>query len=62
MKKKELKALAQKIAKQEKIIRTSEDKRKIHEAENEIMRLSSCVDGLEDMVLIDEMVMEILEK
>ena len=31
-------------------------------AEQEIMRLSSHVDKLEDMIIIDEMVQEILEK
>lgn len=63
MKKKELKNLAQKIAKAEMIIQSSEatlaDKAK---AEQEIMKLSSHVDKLEDMILIDEMVQEILEK
>ena len=63
MKKKELKNLAQKIAKAELIIQSSNsttlDKQK---AEQEIMRLSSHVDKLEDMIIIDEMVQEILEK
>ena len=63
MKKKELKNLAQKIAKAELIIQSSDsttlDKQK---AEQEIMRLSSHVDKLEDMIIIDEMVQEILEK
>jgi hypothetical protein len=34
----------------------------VHQAEEEIMRLSSSVDSLEDMVAIDELVMELLEK
>jgi hypothetical protein len=54
--------LAEKIAKQEKIIQTSSDKKEIAKAENEIMRLSSCVSCLEDMIAVDEMVLEILEK
>ena len=62
MKRKEIKALAEKIAKQEKIIQTSSDKKEIAKAENEIMRLSSCVNCLEDMIAVDEMVLEILEK
>ena len=62
MKKKELKNLAQKIAKYERIIQTSDDKKLVHKAEEEIMRLSSSVDSLEDMVAIDELVMELLEK
>ncbi len=62
MKKKELKNLAEKIAKYEKIIQTSESKEESHKAEMEIMRLASQVHKLEDMVAIDELVMEILEK
>lgn len=63
MKKKELKNLAQKIAKAERVIQstdsTTAEKSK---AEQEIMTLSSHVDKLEDMIIIDEMVQEILEK
>ena len=62
MKKKELKNLAAKIAKYERIIQTSDDKQAVRQAENEIMKLSSSVDRLEDMVAIDELVMELLEK
>lgn len=62
MKKKELKNLAAKIAKCERIIQTSDDKKAVRQAEEEIMRLSSSVDRLEDMVAIDELVMELLEK
>ena len=62
MKKKELKNLATKIAKCEKIIQTSSDKKEVRQAEEEIMRLSSSVDRLEDIVAIDELVMELLEK
>lgn len=62
MKRKELKNLANKIAKYEQIIQTSDDFQAIKRAENEIMNLSASVDSLEDMVLIDEMVMEILDK
>ena len=62
MKQKEIKNLAQKIAKYERIVQTSDDKKLVHQAEEEIMRLSSSVDSLEDMVAIDELVMELLEK
>ena len=62
MKKKELKNLAAKIAKYERIIQTSDDKQAVRQAENEIMKLSSSVNRLEDMVAIDELVMELLEK
>lgn len=60
MKKKELKNLAQKIAKYEKIIQTSDDKAEIKKAEQEIMRLSGHVDNIEDMMIIDEMIQDIL--
>ena len=62
MKKKELKNLAQKIAKAEMIVQTSDDPKVISKAELEIMDLSGRVDTIEDMVIIDEMVQEILEK
>lgn len=62
MKKKELKNLAVKIAKYEKIIQNSEDKKLIRQAEQEIMNISSSVHSMEDMMAIDELVMEILEK
>ncbi len=62
MKKKEIKNLAQKIVKYERIIQTSDDKKAVRQAEEEIMRITSSVDSLEDMVAIDECVMELLEK
>ena len=62
MKQKEIKNLAQKIAKYERIIQTSDDKKQIRQAEEEIMKLSSSVNSLEDMTAIDELVMEMLEK
>ena len=62
MKKKELKNLAAKIAKYERIIQTSDDKNAVYQAEQEIMKLSGSVNNLEDMVAIDELVMELLEK
>ena len=62
MKQKEIKNLAQKIAKYERIIQTSDDKKQIRQAEEEIMKLSSSVSSLEDMTAIDELVIEMLEK
>jgi phage shock protein A len=62
MKKKEIKNLAQKIAKYERIIQNSDDDKMVRQAQEEIMRLSSSVDSLDDMVAIDELVMELLEK
>ena len=62
MKQKEIKNLAQKIAKYERVIQTSDDKKLVRQAEEEIMKLSSSVSSLEDMGAIDELVMEMLEK
>lgn len=62
MKKKELKALAVKIAKAEKKLQETQDSKGKALLEQEIMSLSGRVDALEDMILIDEMVQEILKK
>ena len=62
MKRKELKALAKKIAKVEQKLRKAEDPKQKKRLEAEIMELSGQVDSLEDMVIVDEMVLEILEK
>lgn len=61
MKRKEVRNLAQKIAKLEKIIQSSDDKEEVSRAEEEIMKVSSSVKSLEDMMAIDEIVMELLE-
>ena len=60
MKKKELKNLAEKIAKQEYVIQTSDDNDEIQAAQNEIMRLTSRVRDFQDLDVIDEMIQEIL--
>ena len=62
MKKKELKALAQKIAKYEKIVQTSSNKNKVRDAQMKIMNLSESVDSLEDMMALDEIIQDMLEK
>lgn len=62
MKRKEIKNLAQKIVKYEKIIRESADKTEVKLAQVEIMNISNSITSLEDMVLIDEMVQELLSK
>ena len=62
MKKKEQKALAQKIAKYELIIQTSQDKKQVRDAQDKIIELSGKVESLDDIATIDEMVQEILEK
>ena len=62
MKQKEIKNLAQKIAKYEKIVQTSDDKKAVRQAQEKIMELTSSVTSLDDMVAIDELVMDLLEK
>lgn len=62
MKKKELKNLAKKIAKQEIIIQTTDDMDKKAEAEQVIMKLSSQVDKFEDIFELDELVMAYVEE
>lgn len=56
MKNKELKNLAQKIAKYEKIIQSTQDAKEKRKAEEEVMKLSSSIQCVEDMVRIDELV------
>ena len=56
MKRKELKNLAKKIAQAEHIISTSNNQDEIQRAQMEIMTLSSHVDSLDDITIIDEMV------
>lgn len=60
MKRKELKNLAKKIAQAEHIVQTSDNQDEIQRAQMEIMTLSSHVDNLNDITIIDEMVQELL--
>ena len=62
MKRKELKNLAEKIAKQEYIIQTSNDNVAVQAAQEEIMRISIRVHDFQDIDLIDEMVQDLLSK
>ena len=62
MKKKELKALAQQIAKYEKVVQTSTNKNEVRDAQMKIMNLSESVDSLEDMMALDEIIQDMLEK
>ena len=62
MKNKERKILAKKIAKAESIIQANSNSKAVERAKNEIFELSSQIDNLEDMLMIDELVQEILEK
>lgn len=60
---KHLKRLAYKIADFEYIIQNSKDEKEIKKAKNSIMLLAKAVPlGLKEMVILDEMVQEILEK
>ena len=61
MNKKEMKCLAQKIAKQEKIFQTSEDPAERYQAQKEITKLASRITSIVDMMAIDEMLQKILE-
>lgn len=62
MKRKELKHIAEKIAKAEFIIQNSDDKKAITRAQNDILTLSNSIGNLNDIITIDEMVQEILSK
>ena len=62
MKAKERKALAKKIAKCEWVIQTSDDAEAVRRAQDEIMKLSGCVDNFEDIIIIDELVQEYIEE
>jgi hypothetical protein len=44
------------------IVQTSNDTKAISKAQEDIMELSGHVHAIEDMILVDEMVQEILEK
>lgn len=62
MKTKELKTLAKKIAKYERILQDSTDKEEIEDLQDKIMKLCGSVHNLEDMALIDEYVQDILKE
>jgi hypothetical protein len=62
MKRKELKKLAQKIADCEKIIQSSDNEVTILQAQSDIVVLTSTITSFEDMIALDELIMEILEK
>lgn len=62
MKRKELKNLAKKIAKAELTIQTSNDKKEIARAQDEIMELSGKIDSFEDMIELDDLVQEIISE
>ena len=62
MKKKELRALAQKIAECENTIQAGENGKAVIEAQNEIMRLTAKIQSIQDLDLLDEMIQEILSQ
>jgi hypothetical protein len=62
MKRKELKNLAIKIAKYEKIVQANLDEKEVEMAKQQIMELSSKVKSLEDMIALDDLIQEFLEK
>ena len=62
MKNKERKELAEKIAKLELLIQSSDDPKIRSQAEQDIMKITNKVKNFEDIMIIDEMVMDILDK
>jgi len=62
MTKKEMKKLARKIADAERIIQTTDDIELRNQAENEILKLSGRVKNLADMMALDEIIQQLLEK
>ncbi len=62
MKRKELKNLAEKIAKCEYIVDNSNDSKAVSAAQQEIMRLTSKVHDFQDLDQLDELVQDYLQK
>ena len=62
MKQKELKNLAKKIAANEMIIQSSTNEKEVEKAQDEIFKLSSRVTSIEEMILLDDLIQEILQK
>lgn len=62
MKEKDLKNLAEKIAKAELIIQNSNDESVIENAQKLILKLTSQITSIEDMLLLDEKIQKILKK
>lgn len=61
MKKKDLQALAKKIAKAELCIQNDPDEENVQKAKEEIMKYTSHVTDWQDLDLLDEMIQEILQ-
>ena len=62
MKAKELKKLAQQIAKFEQIIDANQDEKAVKNAKNQVMMLSGKIQSLGDMAQLDEMIQDILKE
>ena len=62
MKRKELKEIAKKIAKAERIIADRSDHSVIRKAQDEIMELSGKLLSMEDMIAVDELVQDLLNE
>ena len=62
MKQKELKNFAKQIVEAEKIIKANEDKQKIYQAQQKVMDITNRLDSLDDILLLDELVQEIMDK
>ena len=62
MKEKDLKNLAEKIAKAELIIQNSNDESVIENAQKLILKLTSQITSIEDMLLLDEKIQKFLKK
>lgn len=60
MKEKEIKNLAKKIASQERKLQEATSLEEKQRIENEIVRLSSCVKTVDDMVRLDEAIQDLL--
>ena len=62
MTKKELKKMAKELARLESTLKNTEESNARYQIEQEIMTLSNKVEDVEDMIILDEMIMELLEK
>lgn len=62
MKQKELKNFAKQIVEAEKIIKANEDRQKVYQAQQKVMDITNRLDSLDDILLLDELVQEIMDK
>lgn len=62
MKQKEIKNLAKKIAQQEKNLQNATTQEEKERAEKEIIKLSSCIKNVEDMLALDDAIQDLLLK